>query len=277
MAHRRRLRSAHARQTCKRRGRQCRNGIRFDTIPTSHIPASVSFPSRRGTSPLHATEGREPINPRPRQYTTIFRATQNDTIGFIAYSEGCNDDVNKFIWTALGWDQDTPVIETLRQYSRFFLGEQYSDTFAQGLLALESNWDGPVLTNGGIETTLQQFQDMERDARPRDLLNWQLQQGLYRAYYDAYVRQRLVFETDLEARAIDELRHAGTVGSLAALDRAHAVLDRALRERTVPDLRRNFRAGRGFVSKYRTCNSAWFATRRSGLAVVPISMRSIRL
>ncbi len=181
--------------------------------PIRHYPdithtRECQFPVPSWDLAFASTEGREPINPRPRQYTTMFRATQNDTSGFIAYSEGCNDDVNKFVWCALGWNQETPVIETLRQYSRFFLGEPYSDTFAQGLLALEKNWEGPLLTNAGIETTLQQFQDMERDASPRDLLNWRFQQGLYRAYYDAYVRRRLAFETVLEAAAMDELRRA---------------------------------------------------------------------
>jgi hypothetical protein len=46
---------------------------------------------------------------------------------------------------------------SLRQYSRFFLGERYADTFAQGLLELAKNWEGPLLTNANVETTLQQF------------------------------------------------------------------------------------------------------------------------
>jgi hypothetical protein len=210
--------------------------------PIRHYPdithtRECQFPVPSWDLAFASTEGREPINPRPRQYTTMFRATQNETIGFIAYSEGCNDDVNKFVWTALGWDPEAPVIETLRQYGRFFLGERYTDTFAEGLLALEKNWEGPVLTNANIETTLQQFQDMERAASPRDLLNWRFQQGLYRAYYDAYVRRRLTFETELEAQATDELRRAGDIGSLAAIERARAVLTRASDQRVAPDIR----------------------------------------
>jgi hypothetical protein len=130
-----------------------------------------------------------------------------------------------------------PVVETLRQYSRILVGERYADTFAQGLLALEKNWDGPLLNDADIETPLRHFQDMERGASPRDLLNWRFQQGLYRAYYDAYVRQRLAFETDLELRAMDALRRAGEIGALAAIDQAQEVLARASRERVAPDLR----------------------------------------
>ncbi len=48
------------------------------------------------------TEGREVINPRPRDEATIFHAFADQTIGFITYSEGCNDDVNKIVWSRPG-------------------------------------------------------------------------------------------------------------------------------------------------------------------------------
>ncbi|HEY7512537.1 MAG TPA: hypothetical protein VIG50_19910, partial [Vicinamibacteria bacterium] len=173
------------------------------------------------------TQGREGINPRPVDETLIFRATQDASIGFITYSEGCNDDVNKFVWSALGWDPATDPLDTLRRYSRYFIGEGYAEGFAQGLMALERNWRGPLLTNQGVETTLAQFQAMERAASPQDLLNWRFQQALYRAYYDAYDRRRLLYETELEHRALDELRAARDAGALLALERAEAVLERA--------------------------------------------------
>ena len=82
------------------------------------------------------TEGREVINPRPVDESAIFHAFADQTIGFITYSEGCNDDVNKIVWSALGWDPEADVLEVLRQYSRYFLGVGPSDAdgFAQGLL-----------------------------------------------------------------------------------------------------------------------------------------------
>jgi hypothetical protein len=183
------------------------------------------------------TLGREPINPRPRDQAAVFRQTQPLTMGFITYSEGCNDDVNKAVWSALGWEPDTDVLEVLRDYSRYFLGPAYTDSFAQGLLALEANWRGPALTNGGIVTTLRQFQALERAASPRDKLNWRFQQALYRAYYDAHVRARLISETSLEEQALERLRQARRVGSLVALAQAEAVLDRAVTEPAAADLR----------------------------------------
>jgi hypothetical protein len=184
-----------------------------------------------------ATEGREGINPRPLGQARIFRLLQPLTSGFITYSEGCNDDVNKIVWSALGWDPEADVTGILREYGRYFIGERYADSFAQGLLALERNWQGPLATNGAVSTTLAQFQDLEREASPAELLNWRFQQGLYRAYYDGYIRNRLLFETGLEEEALDALRRAPRTGSGAALDAAEAALERAVRTPVAQGLR----------------------------------------
>jgi hypothetical protein len=171
------------------------------------------------------TEGREVINPRPLDEANIFHLMQPYTIGFITYSEGCNDDVNKFVWSALGWDPDAKIIDILRQFSRYFIGEDFTDSFAQGLLALERDWRGPLATNQEVYTTLEQFQAMERESSPATRENWRFQQALYRAYYDAYTRRRLLRETELEERATDRLRNARTAGSLIAMNRAEQSLD----------------------------------------------------
>jgi hypothetical protein len=162
------------------------------------------------------TEGREVINPRPLGQATIFRH---------------NDDVNKCVWSRLGWDPNAKVIDILREYSCYFIGEPYTDDFAQGLLALERNWEGPLACNAGVYTTLQQFQAMEESASPRDLKNWRFQQALYRAYYDAYTRSRLLYESGLEEQAVDQLRQAPDKGSLVALAEAERILDLAVNQR----------------------------------------------
>jgi hypothetical protein len=59
------------------------------------------------------TEGREVINPRPLGHARIYRLARPHTEGFITYSEGCNDDVNKIIWSALGWDPEADVVQDL--------------------------------------------------------------------------------------------------------------------------------------------------------------------
>ena len=173
------------------------------------------------------TEAREVINPRPVDQARIFRLLEEYSIGFLTYSEGNHDDVNKFIWNGLGWDQDQNVVDILRDYSRFFIGPDYADSWAQAMLNLEKNWRGPLAQNDGVYTTLAQFQSMEKTAYPQLKLNWRFQQGLYRAYYDAYNRSRLIYEIALEDEAMSHLRRAPVIGSRLALDAAQAALDRS--------------------------------------------------
>ncbi|MHB1556574.1 MAG: hypothetical protein ACYC61_03720 [Isosphaeraceae bacterium] len=200
------------------------------------------------------TEGREVINPRPRDESAIFHAFADQSVGSITYSEGCNDDVNKFVWSALGWDPSADLLEVLREYARCLIGlpDDQADGFARGLFALEQNWRGPLIANSSVETTLQQFRELERRASPRALANWRFQQALYRAYYDAFVRSRLIHETDLQERALDRLRAARATGSLAAMERAQSILELARTEPVAVDLRaRVFELGEALFQSIR--------------------------
>jgi len=171
------------------------------------------------------TEEREGINPRPMDEAQIFRVLQPFADGgFLTYSEGCNDDVNKAVWSALGWNPDANMMEVMRDYARYFIGPDMADAFAQGLLALERNWRGPLLTNSTVDVTLAQFQELERRASPQQKMNWRFQEALYRAYYDAYLRARLLDETARERRAMELLAGARTGSVLPALAAAETAL-----------------------------------------------------
>ena len=182
------------------------------------------------------TSQREQINPRPIDEAVIFRAALPHAADFITYSEGCNDDVNKIVWSGLGWDPKSDVLQILREYSRYFVGPAYTEPLAQGLLALERNWRGPLAANSSVETTLEQFQAMEGAASPADLRNWRFQQALYRAYFDAHVRSRLLHETAIGERALGRLRTVANGTSLEALAEAGRILDEA-RVRPSPEWR----------------------------------------
>jgi len=214
------------------------------TLPELRAKLPAKYPIRRYPDITHSrhsqypvpdwdltyasTEGREVINPRPTQEAQIFHLYEKYAIGFLTYSEGVNDDVNKFVWSGLGWNPETPVVDILRDFGRYFVGDKLGEGFAQGLLALERNWVGPLATNSGVDTTLAQFQSMEHAAPPQALENWRFQQALYRAYYDYYNRARLIYETQLENEALDWLRNSQRTGSLVAMDEAERALTRAL-------------------------------------------------
>ncbi|NHN32342.1 alpha-glucuronidase family glycosyl hydrolase [Paenibacillus agricola] len=184
---------------------------------------------------LALTAGRESYNPRPLAQKHIHNVFAPYADGNISYSEGINDDVNKFIWSDQDWNSDTPVIETLRDFARLFIGCDYAETVAQGLMALEANWVGPLIVNDHVEVTLQQWTQLEEDAPPQVLNNYRFQMGLLRAYYDAYVKRRLIYETELEYKAKDALRGARSSGSLAALERVGQLLQLSVTEPVAQD------------------------------------------
>jgi hypothetical protein len=183
------------------------------------------------------TEGREPINPRPNAMAAIYRLLHTNAAGFITYSEGCNDDVNKMIWSALGWNRDADVSEILRDYGRYFISPAHADKFAEGLLFLEKNWQGSLRRSTQVSQTLAHFQALERDATPDEKLDWRFQQVLYRAYYDAYLWRRSIFEGRIEEQVIARLSDAANSGSLTAMSNAEAFLDRSMIDPLAAELR----------------------------------------
>lgn len=202
---------------------------------THSFSSQYSVPEWDLAYPL--TEAREVINPRPIGESQIFKATQPYTIGTLTYSEGCNDDVNKIVWSGLGWNPDANVRDILREYSRYFIANEFTDDYAEGLLSLERDWNGPLMSNANVEATLNRFKAMERAATPQTLLNWRFQQGLYRAYYDAFLQSRLVQETAAENAAYEQLRKAKRLGSIPAVNEAEMILNKSDSESSAAEYR----------------------------------------
>jgi hypothetical protein len=176
---------------------------------------------------LAITHGRESINPRPAAFKHVQNQASSFITGTITYSEGVYDDVNKFVWADQDWDPRTEVVDTLRDYARLFISCDYTEEIAQGILALERNWQGPLLLNEGVDMALTMWQDLECKVPSHVLGNYRFQMPLLRAYYDAYQRRRLVYETELECETRDILRSAEAQGSLAAGGAMELVLSRA--------------------------------------------------
>jgi hypothetical protein len=182
------------------------------------------------------TLGREAVNPRPAEFASICNRFAPLSDGFLSYSDGVHDDVNKTIWSAMSWDPRTPVREVMVDYARAFFQPALAQEAGDGILALEDNWRGPLVDNGAVEATLLMWQQLEHRA-PRLEQNWRWQMCLLRANYDAYVRRRLLYETGLERQANSILAEAGKRGAEAAMTEALAVLNRAVDHPVAPDLR----------------------------------------
>lgn len=190
------------------------------------------------------TVGREPINPRPVAMRDIHNRYAPHTIGVLTYSDGVNDDLNKILWSALAWDPDADLTEILSQYGDYFMKSGIGPKVAEGLYGLESNWVGPLATNPNVLGTLRLWQEME-EAEPELVeTNWRFEQGLFRAYFDYYVRQRLLHETRIEEQVNAILANAKprsrdlTTGSDSVVFDTGILLRTADLESAEPDIRR---------------------------------------
>lgn len=171
------------------------------------------------------TLGREPFNPRPLAEAHIHEMAAPSTTGFISYSDGVNDDVNKIVWSTRAWDPQGDIKETLREYGRYFMGGSYADEVAEGILAFERNWQGPLLGNESVTKTFEHWRALEKRSDEKTLkTNWRFELCLLRAYYDEYVRGRLAEDTRREENAMKALANAPRAGVASAIAAARQAL-----------------------------------------------------
>jgi hypothetical protein len=194
---------------------------RYPDITHSYV---CQYPVPEWDPAFAMTLGRECINPRPAAEKHIHNLFHEHAAGSVSYSEGINDDVNKFVWSDQDWDPETPVLRTLQEYAGFFIDIDHAEELARGILALEENFHGPLAVNGGVEVTLRQWMDLERALPAAAGRSYRFQMCLLRACYDAYLRRRLIHDTETEQRVYDALEPAAPGGSLAILEKAEAIL-----------------------------------------------------
>ncbi|XOV94138.1 MAG: hypothetical protein ACFHWX_05410 [Bacteroidota bacterium] len=184
------------------------------------------YPAQNFDQAFALTIGREGINPQPAYYAKVHAKYAPFTDGFVSYSDGCHDDVNKVIWSQRGWNTNKSVFSILQEYSKFFFSPELETKVADGILGLESNWDGPLVDNGGVEPTLEYWKNLESNYTIlKD--NWRWQMLVLRAYYDAYVRRRKINETELEKTANQILLNVDEIGSTAAMKQALEIVNKA--------------------------------------------------
>ena len=158
------------------------------------------------------SESRETINPRPTQYGHIAALHLSQLgptgVGFSSYSEGANDDLNKFIWSAVAWGGDkigvpadvaaprlAPnstelrliVERTVVEYANLLISSTHAADLSTIIFGLEAAWVGPLATNPHVHATLatvrwlQQQSTQGPSVRRSMASNWRWQQLQYRA------------------------------------------------------------------------------------------------
>lgn len=194
------------------------------------------YPVENWDQAFALTLGREPCNPQPQMYTRLFNRDSPYTDGFVTYSDGSHDDINKVIWSQLGWDPEKDPHTIIKEYTRFFFGPEVAEDAAKGVFSLEANWDGPILENPDIEETLAWWKRLEAE-NPDLAGKWRWQQLLMRAHYDGYIKERLAFEKRLESEAYEMLAKADSIGADQAMEHALQHLQKAETEPVAQDLK----------------------------------------
>ena len=197
----------------------------------------AQYPAPGWDRALARTLGREPFAPRPRGHARIHNLFAEYCDGFVTYSDGVGDDVNKVIWTALGWDPDRSLDDIVLDYARFFFGWDIAEQVRAGIYMLERNFEGSLAENKGVEETFRLWKTLEDGANESLLANWRFQECLLRAYYDHYTRLRLLKANDIENRACAVLRRAADVGVEKAIEEARAVLAEPDQDETTAPLK----------------------------------------
>ena len=195
-----------------------------------------SYPVKQWDQAFALTLGRECTNPQPVYYAGIHNQYAASSDGFLSYSDGVHDDVNKIVWNQMGWNTKNDVKNVVVEYCNFFFGSTVGKDAADGILALEQNWVGPLANNANIRKTLAHWKKLEAE-NPQLASNWRWQQLVMRAYYDAYIYERNSYEKDLEIQANNVLSNARTIGADKAMADALAVVQKADHELVAQDLK----------------------------------------
>jgi hypothetical protein len=170
----------------------------------------------------------------PTMMRDIYLATRENTMGALPYNHtGTYNDLNKFVWTYVGWDPEAPVEEILRAYARLFFAHDFKrspvdnsprktekeilidqavDYVTKGLLLLEENWSGPLDENNSTEQALEHWTRIaECIGGPGE--NWRVEMFLEKARIDAQIKRKYDFEKALEREAYEIMRNArpGTI------------------------------------------------------------------
>ena len=182
----------------------------------------------------------------PRMMAQIHNATRQDTVGFLPYNHtGSYNDLNKFIWSAMGWDPDAKVSDVLYDYGKVFFaydfkrhpdGDNSSDSkdsiieagasaVARGLELLEENWTGHLADNTSAEEALKLWKNIATNMGGVGS-NWRLELFLYKAFLDAQVKRKYDAEMQYERQAYETLKQAQMIGVSTVVKNARTALAR---------------------------------------------------
>jgi len=178
----------------------------------------------------------------PRMMAQVQRATRKDTEGHLPYNHtGSYNDLNKFVWSAVGWDTDVKVEDILYDYAKAFFAYDFQKNpaggsaskdaiieggaraVARGLMLLDENWTGHLADNKSAIKAKKLWKKIAQSMGGVSR-NWRLEMFLYKAVLDAQVKLKYDAEMQCEHRAYAALKKAKKTGVGKAVSRARIAL-----------------------------------------------------
>lgn len=157
-----------------------------------------------------STLSREAVNPRPSEYRLVHRLSRQYVCGSVTYSEGVNDDVNKFVWSALDFDPDCDLREVLRDYARSFFPTTETEALVDVIFGMEQSWSCDPAENTCVETVYNTLVRLKTEELTE---NWRFMLLLFRACCDKIVRDRRIFELGLIDDAKTQIKKGNIDGA----------------------------------------------------------------
>lgn len=195
-----------------------------------------TFPAADSDSRLARFYGRAGIQPRPQAMVSAHDFYMPVIQGSVTYSEGVHDDLNKIVWADQDWQPGREVKHTVDEYSALLISAEYREQLAAGWTSIEHNWHGPLDENTSIDASYQLWSDLHRLAPVELRSNYRYQLGRIRALGDYYVKQKVLYERELEWRALAVLEDYPKLGADEVLRRSREQLNLYRNEPVLPEL-----------------------------------------
>lgn len=178
----------------------------------------------------------------PRMMRAIHDATHAQTIGATPYNHtGAYNDLNKFVFSAMGWDPDQDLEGFVKEYARVFFAyqlessapsreklDQLTAKIANATFLLEDNWTQAIDRSTSPRQALKEWKEIATLLGGPEQVrkNWRLELFLTKAFIDAQVKRKYDAEMRLEREAYEALRRAPATGVQTAIAQARAALQR---------------------------------------------------
>ncbi|HZK39254.1 MAG TPA: hypothetical protein VFD23_03770 [Clostridia bacterium] len=194
------------------------------------------YPVPKWDLTLALTLGREFVNPRPKEQKHIHNLYCKHMAGSVCYSEGINDDLNKFVWLDQEWNPKTPVKQTLLEYGRLFISSGAAEDLAAGIFLLEDNLHGKFAQNPSVKQAYALWTKLEDRLTGFAVGNYRFELHLLRACFDHYQQQRYLYEHALEEEALKTLADCDASNVDLCIEKARQILNKAVTHKILPEV-----------------------------------------